>query len=95
VARLCALIRSAGARAAVLDRSLRFATLDLESERARFEVGRSTNFDVLRRQEEVAQVQLGAARARVDQEKARATLDALNGHILALFNVRLRSFEGK
>ena len=64
--------------------------LDLAAERARFEVGRSTNFDVLRRQEEVAQVQLGQARARVDEVKATAALAALSGRILDLFGVNIR-----
>lgn len=74
VARLCVSARTARQRADVLAGSMDAAALDLAAERARFEVGRSTNFDVLRRQEEVAQVQLGQARARVDEVKAVAAL---------------------
>ena len=90
VARLCVLARTARQRADVLDRSMDAAALDLAAERARFEVGRSTNFDVLRRQEEVAQVQLGQARARVDEVKAVAALAALSGRILDRFGVNVR-----
>jgi outer membrane protein TolC len=90
VARLCALARTAGQRAAVLTRSTDAAALDLAAERARFEVGRSSNFDVLRRQEEVALVQLGQARARVEQAKALAALAALSGRILDQFGVDVR-----
>ncbi len=90
VARLCALSRTAGERAGVLVRSTDAALLDLAAERARFEVGRSSNFDVLRRQEEVALVQLGQTRARVEQAKALAALAALSGRILDQFEVDVR-----
>ena len=90
VARLCVSARTARQRAEVLASSMDAAALDLAAERARFEVGRSTNFDVLRRQEEVAQVQLGQARARVDEVKATAALAALSGRILDLFGVNIR-----
>lgn len=90
VARLCVAARTARQRAEVLASSMDAAALDLAAERARFEVGRSTNFDVLRRQEEVAQVQLGQARARVDEVKATAALAALSGRILDLFGVNIR-----
>ena len=90
VARLCAGARTAGQRADVLARSAAAAAEDLAAERARFEVGRSSNFDVLRRQEEVAQVQLGQARALVDQAKALASLAALSGRILEDLGVALR-----
>lgn len=66
------------------------ASLDLAAERARFEVGRSTNFDVLRRQDEVATSRLRLARARADLLRARAQLEAATGEILARYGVTIR-----
>ena len=61
--------------------------LDLAAERARFEVGRAGNFDVLRRQEELAVSRLlVAARAR-RLPAATAALEALTGDILARYGV--------
>jgi outer membrane protein TolC len=76
-------------RVEVLARSNEAAALDLEAEKARFEVGRSTNFDVLRRQDALAEAQLTQLRARVDQLTALALLDALTGRILARHAVTL------
>jgi outer membrane protein len=66
------------------------ARLDLEAERARFAAGRSTNFDVLRRQDEVAQVELRRLRARVDYAQSMATVQALTGEILPQLGVTLK-----
>jgi outer membrane protein len=66
------------------------AALDLAAERARFEVGRATNFDVLRRQEEVAQTQLRQARARADLLRARAALWAATGEIFDRLGVTVK-----
>ncbi len=76
-------------RVEVLARSTDAAALDLEAERARFEVGRSTNFDVLRRQDALAEAQLTHLRARVDQLKALAFVAALTGEILDRHGVAL------
>ena len=75
-------IDTARRRVEVLARSTDAAALDLEAEKARFEVGRSTNFDVLRRQDSLAGAQLTHLRARVDQLKALAFVEALTGEIL-------------
>jgi outer membrane protein TolC len=69
-------------RVDLLGPSAQAAALDLESEKARFEVGRASNFDVLRRQDQLAAVQLRLLRARVDELDALAELDALTGEIL-------------
>jgi outer membrane protein TolC len=76
-------------RLEVLARSTDAAALDLAAERARFEVGRATNFDVLRRQEELAQAQLRQMRARIDYQRGVAALEALTGELLARYGVRL------
>lgn len=88
--RLVAAAGNAARRLTILAPSIDSANRDLEAERARFAVGRSTNFDVLRRQDEVADVQLRQLRARVDYEQAIAAVDALTGEILPRMGVRLR-----
>jgi outer membrane protein TolC len=77
-------------RTEVLARSTEAAAVDLEAERARFEVGRSTNFDVLRRQNNLASVQLVHLRARVDHLRSLAAVEALTGDILDNNGVRLK-----
>jgi outer membrane protein TolC len=89
VARAVLAVDIARRRVDVLSRSTDAAALDLEAERARFEVGRSTNFDVLRRQDALAGAQLTHLRARVDQLKALAFVDALTGEILDRHGVSL------
>ncbi len=88
--RLVAAADNAARRLTILAPSIDSANRDLEAERARFAVGRSTNFDVLRRQDEVADVQLRQLRARVDYEQAIAAVDALTGEILPRMGVKLR-----
>jgi outer membrane protein TolC len=82
VAHGLAAVETARRRTELLAATTRAATLDLEGEKARFEVGRSTNFDVLRRQDALAAVQLVILRAQLDHLKALAALDALTGDIL-------------
>lgn len=89
-ARLCAAARGADQRVALLVHAEGAAALDLAAERARFETGRSTNFEVLRRQDEVAQVQLGQTRAQVEKAKALAAMEALTGRIGERFGVKPR-----
>jgi outer membrane protein TolC len=81
VVRGVAAVDTARRRAEVLSRSTEAAAVDLEAEKARFEVGRSTNFDVLRRQDALASVQLVLLRAQVDQLKSLAAVDAITGDI--------------
>jgi outer membrane protein TolC len=82
-------VDTARRRAEVLARSTDAAALDLAAERARFEVGRSSNFDVLRRQESLTSVQLVHLRARVDYLKSLAGVESLTGDILDHHGVRV------
>jgi outer membrane protein TolC len=90
VARLGAQVRSAGARVGFAREAVTFAQQNLESERAKFDVGRSTNNDVLLRQQELKQAQIAVARADVDLLEADAALAALTGDILDAYGVTLR-----
>jgi len=76
-------LATARRRAHSLGPSLRAAALDLEAEQARFEVGRGSNFDVLRRQDALAVMQLLALSAQLGWQEADASLSALTGEILA------------
>jgi outer membrane protein TolC len=60
---------------------------NIEAERRRFELGRSTNFDVLQRQEEQKQARLRFARAAVDYLLATVAIDALRGRLLKGYGV--------
>jgi outer membrane protein TolC len=67
----------ANRRAEVSKRGAAAATLDLQAERARFLAGRGSNFDVLRRQDELARAELAVLRAQADQRRAQVDLEAL------------------
>jgi outer membrane protein TolC len=90
VARLAAQIRSAGQRIDFARASVGFAEQNLEAERARFSVGRSTNNDVLLRQQELKQAQINVARAIVDLLEADVALEALTGDVLDTYGVALK-----
>ena len=79
VVRSANLVRSAQKRLQVTAKASALAEANIGSERARWEVGRATSFDLLRRQDELAQAQLAQARARTDYLRATAALDALTG----------------
>lgn len=76
-------------RAQLLGPSLKSAALDLEAERARFDVGRGSNFDVLRRQDALAMMQLLSLSAQLGWQQASAGLAALTGEILRQYGVLL------
>lgn len=90
VAQNVAALDSARRRGALLAPSLAAAALDLEAEKARFEAGRSSSFDVLRRQDALAAVQLVQLSTRRTALEASATLDTLTGEILRRHGVRVR-----
>ncbi|MBI4512374.1 MAG: TolC family protein [Deltaproteobacteria bacterium] len=89
VVRAANLVRSSKKRIEVLTKSTELAEINLNTEKARYDVGRATNFDVLKRQEELAQAQLRQARAKTDYLKAVAVLEALTGEILPRHGIQL------
>jgi outer membrane protein TolC len=89
-ARLAAQIRSASHRISLAKQSVTYAQQNLEAERARFQVGQSTNNDVLLRQQELKQAQISGARAAVDLLEADVALAALTGDILETYGVTIR-----
>ncbi|HEY0192498.1 MAG TPA: TolC family protein [Kofleriaceae bacterium] len=69
------------------DEAIDLASQNVTAEQKRFELGKSTNFDVLRRQDELEQARLRQATAVTDYLSARADLDGLAGAILARYGI--------
>ena len=83
-------IKAAYSSAKLSDEAVELANQNIEAEKKRFELGKSTNFDVLRRQDELEQAKLRKVSAIVDYLGARAELDALTGAILSKYAITLR-----
>jgi outer membrane protein len=88
-ARTVQLARSAALSIELGDKAVDLATQNVEAEQHRFEDRKSTNFDVLRRQDELQQAKLRRSLAIVDYLAARARLDALTGRILETYGIKL------
>jgi outer membrane protein TolC len=86
---MSAQIRSAGARVEFGRAAVTFSQDNLQAEMARFQVGTSTNNDVLLRQQELKQAQSSVARAAADLLEAEIALAALTGDILETYGVEL------
>ncbi len=80
---------TAARRMEISERAITLAEQNIEAEVARFELGRSTNFDVLERQDELQQAQLRYARAGVDYVSALAQLESLTGELLDAYGITL------
>jgi len=76
-------VGAAVARIALGDEAISLAEQNITAEQRRFELGKSTNFEVLRRQDELEQARLRQAASISDYLVARADLDGLSGAILA------------
>ena len=90
VARMAAQIRSAGARIEFGHAAVKFSEDNLKAEMARFQVGTSTNNDVLLRQQELKQAQESVARAIADLLEGDVALAALTGDLLQSYGITLR-----
>jgi outer membrane protein TolC len=90
VARAVDVVKSTQKRLEVDAVGTQLAVVNLDAEKARFDVGRSTNFDVVRRQDELAQSRLRQVRAAADYLKAVAVLEQLTGEILPRYGVDLK-----
>ena len=75
-------VDAARQRAALAGKAIEVARDNLKAERALFLAGRTTNFDVLARQAELADAKLRLARSLTDYHQSRATLQLLTGTIL-------------
>jgi outer membrane protein TolC len=82
-------IRSAAQRVALTRAATRFAGQAVDAERVRFSAGRTTNFSVLQREDELADAQLRELRPLVDYMQVIADLEALSTDILERYDVHL------
>ncbi len=80
-------LRTAGKVMEVAEISVQLAKDNLAAEQARFEVGRSTNYDVLLRLDELDKAQAAALSAQVNYLKALAQLQAFSGEILPAYGL--------
>lgn len=80
---------SARRRIELSTKAISLSEKNVKAETGRFELGKSTNFDVLQRQEELKQARLRQARAVVDYLRGRAIIDALTGEILGKYGVTI------
>ena len=83
--------RTAGARMTITSESVRLAEANVRAEEARNRVGRSTSYDVLFRQDELAIAQYNALSAQVDYLRATVDLQMLTGELLQSYGLELAS----
>jgi outer membrane protein TolC len=82
-------IKAAKKRLETAQKGSKLAVINIDAEKVRWEQGRSTNFNVLQRQDELAQAQLREARAQADYLKLMAQLETLTGEILRRYGIEL------
>ncbi len=87
-------LRSAAKRYELANLSVELAQQNLAAEQARFDVGRSTNYDVLLRIDALTTAQSTALQAQIDYLKAKVSLQALTGEILPAYGLDLPGFAG-
>ena len=85
--RAVAQIELAKRRVVLSQRAIELAMENIRIETDRFNLGKSTNFDVLNRLEEQRQAELRKAQALIDWHKAEAAVQALTGDILPAFGI--------
>jgi len=90
VVRAANLLRASRTRLDVTARGVKLGVENLNAEQARYDVGRSTLFDLLMRQDALRQSQVREVRARVDYLKARATVDYVTGSLLASYGLVMK-----
>lgn len=83
--------RTAGARMSITAESVRLAQSNLRAEEARNKVGRSTSYDVLFRQDELAIAEFNALNAQIDYLRATVDLQMLTGELLQSYGLELAS----
>lgn len=76
-------------RAQLAQRAIDLSQRNIEVELTRFGLGKSTNFDVLQRQDELKQARLRYARALIDWRKSETAVMALTGELLPFYGIEL------
>ncbi|HRC57519.1 MAG TPA: TolC family protein, partial [Kofleriaceae bacterium] len=76
-------------RAQLAQRAIELSQRNIEVELTRFGLGKSTNFDVLQRQDELKQARLRHVRALIDWRKSETAVLALTGELLPFYGITL------
>lgn len=87
-------LRTAAKRMEVTAFSVDLAGENLDAEKARFAVGRSTSYDVLFRMDELAIAEANALRAQIDYLLALTELQTLTGELLPAYGIELMKVGG-
>ena len=74
-------------RVTLSQRAIELANENIKIETDRFNLGKSTNFDVLNRLEELRQAELRQAQALVDWHKAEVVIQSLTGDVLPAYGI--------
>lgn len=83
------LMRAARQRLTIGDRAIELAQKNFEVEQTRFLNGKSTNFNVLLRQDELQKAKVTRAQAAADGLAAEAALDSLTGELFDRHHVKV------
>jgi outer membrane protein TolC len=83
-------IHTAVRRVELGQQEVAFAEQNLDAEKARFQVGRATNNDVLLRQQELKDAETRLLRATVDQNESEVALSAATAEVLDHYGVVLK-----
>ena len=87
MARAVAQIELARRRVTLSQRAIDLANENIKIETDRFNLGKSTNFDVLNRLEDLRQAELRKAQAMIDWHKAEIVVDSLTGDVLPKYGI--------
>jgi outer membrane protein len=87
--RAVAQVELARRRVTLSQRAIDLANENIKIETDRFNLGKSTNFDVLNRQEDLRQAELRKTQALIDWHKAAIVVEALTGDILPRYGIAL------
>jgi outer membrane protein TolC len=85
--RAVAQIELARRRVSLSQEAIRLANENIKIETDRFNLGKSTNFDVLNRLEDLRQAELRKTQALIDWHKAEIVVQALTGDILPIYGI--------
>ena len=84
-------VTAARKRAELAEKAIDVAVATLQAEIANFKAARTTNFDVLQRQDELVEAELRRARSIADYHVAVAKLEFLTGMLLERYRVEVRA----
>ncbi|MBA3457472.1 MAG: TolC family protein [Deltaproteobacteria bacterium] len=87
MARAIAQLELARRRVGLSERAILLANENVKLETDRFNLGKSTNFDILGRLEEMRQAELRKSQAMIDWHKAESVVQSLTGDILPAYGI--------